>query len=154
MEDSQEFGARLNKWLEGADTPAILYHWFMSIDLCDFRVGGCEKTETLLLMEGASTPALERYIAAFLEERAEGTQQPIFHERELADFLNESSLPRPHPDEIARKLTEQGYEHARRRNPFDTSKKVALWQPAGMRRARDLTEAEKDKLKSIVAPAF
>jgi hypothetical protein len=152
-EDSQEFGARLNKWLEDKNTPAILYHWFMEVDLSDFRASGCEKTETLIRMEGASTPALERHIAAFLEEQTVGDQLPIFHERELADFLSAAGLPKCHPDEIARKLTEQGYEESRR-PVIKGGKKVPLWQPAGMKRARSLTEAEQSRLQQFAEPTF
>lgn len=154
VEDSQEFGAKLNEWLECSETPAILYHWFTSVDLSDFRSGACKRTDTLILMEGASTPALERYITAFLQERAEGSQLPIFHEQGLSEYLTATGLPKSHPDEIARKLTEQGYEHSLRRNPFVQGKKVWLWQPAGMKRARDLTGAEKDALQRYADPSF
>lgn len=153
-EESAEFGAKLHEWLDEKGTQAILHHWFKSVDLSDFRSGRCERTETLIRMEGASTPALERHIAEFLEDRTEGDQPPIFHEQELADHLSAAGLSNCHPDEIARKLTEQGYEHKRSRNPFDAAKKIWLWKPAGVRRSRELSVAEKSRLQRYADPTF
>lgn len=153
-EDSEEFGARLSAWLLESEAPAILYHWLMDVDLTGFTVSGCPRTETLIQMEGASTPALERHICAFIEERTEGDKKPIFHEKDIASYLESAGLQRISQDEISHKLIAQGYEHSKRRNPFETGKWIYLWQPAGQRRARDLTELEKSALSNLLNPTF
>lgn len=145
--DSEAFGKRLDTWIKEPGTGAILYHWLMDVDLEGFTVSGCPRTETLIQMEGASTPALERHVCTFIEDRSDGYKKPIFHEREIAAYLFNVGLSKIHPDETAHKLIAQGYEISKRRNPFDDKKFVHLWQPAGQKRARDLTESEKDGLK-------
>jgi hypothetical protein len=152
--DSEAFGVELSAWLLEPTTAAILYHWLMDVPLTNFTVSGCPRTETLIQMEGASTPALERHICTFIEDRTEDDKKPIFHEKEIAASVLEAGLQRISQDEIAHKLIAQGYEHKQRRNPFKPGKFLYLWQLAGQKRARDLTESEKSSLSSTLGLSF
>ena len=159
-EDSEAFGVRLSAWLLEPGTAAILYYWLMDTDLEGFTVSGCPRTETLAQMEGASTPALERHINTFIEERTEGDVKPIFHERDIASYLSRMGLERLSTDEIAHKLIAQGYVHKERRHPNDTKKDgviekvkhIYLWQIAlgKGQRTRDLTGPEKIEVVSWI----
>ena len=153
-EKSEAFGVELSAWLLEPGTAAILHHWLMDVDLKGFTVSGCPRTETLIQMEGASTPALERHICTFIEDRTEDDKKPIFHEKDIAAYLVEAGLQRVSQDEIAHKLIAQGYEISKRRNPFEAGKNIHLWQLAGQKRARDLTESEKSALSHYLSPNF
>ncbi|MDO8774308.1 MAG: hypothetical protein Q7K57_37465 [Burkholderiaceae bacterium] len=151
--DSEAFGAKLSAWLLEPGTAAILYHWFMDVDLKNFTVSGCPRTETLIQMEGASTPALERHICTFIEDRTEGDKKPIFHEKDIAAYLEAAGLQRVSQDEIAHKLTTQGYEQKRRCLEKDDKKQIHLWSPV-CKRARTLTDAEVTLIKEAMRPSF
>ena len=152
-EDSEEFGSRLADWLTEDGTPAILHHWLMGVDLTGFKVSGCPRTETLIQMEGASTPALERHIKGFIESRTAADElSPVFHEKAIAEYVNDAGLKRISTDEIAYKLVSMGYEHKRRRDPDQVKKDgdkdlyVYVWQLAGVKKSRDLSDSDKAQL--------
>lgn len=158
--DSEAFGVRLSAWLLKPDTAAILYWWFMDVDLTGFTVSGCPRTETLIQMEGASTPALERHIRSFIEDRTVDNQLPIFHEKDIADYVQSAGLSGISQDEIARKLVEQGFKHCPQRHLSDTKKnssvekvrQIHLWKPIlpQGQRTRDLTQSEKAEIKLYI----
>lgn len=138
-EESKEFGAKVGAWLRQPDTAAILYHYFMDVDLTDFDPSGCELTETHARMSEASVSVLEKYISEFIEEGI------IFHESQLLAHLNTQGIRHVNPDELKLKLGDLGYEH-KRRPPAPEMKKVWLWQPVSQQRQRSLTSAESDAI--------
>lgn len=159
-ENSAEFGAELSASLLDSDMPAKLYHWLMDTDLKGFTVGSCPRTETLIQMEGASTPALERHISVFIEDKtSDDGIKPIFHEKEISAYLFAAGLTGVSQDSIGHKLIAQGYEQKRRtltkdeKDKDDKQKQIYLWSPI-CKRARSLTVDEEKLIKSFINPSF
>lgn len=146
-DESKLFGANVGTWLRQPDTPAILHHYFMNVDLTGFDPSGCELTETHARMSEASVSVLEKYISEFIEDGI------IFHETQLLAHLNAQGIRHVNPDELKLKLGDLGYEH-KRRPPVPNAKKVWLWQPVSQQRQRSLTNAESEAIIAALGADF
>lgn len=145
--ESKVFGAEVGTWLRQPGTAAILYHYFMDVDLTGFDPGGCELTETHARMSEASVSVLEKYVSEFIEEG------PIFHESQLLSHLNAQGIHRVNLDELKVKLGDLGYEQVRR-PPTTGASKVWLWQPVSQQRQRSLTASESAAITAALDRSF
>lgn len=135
-EESEAFGHNFySEWFDKPETAAWLYHWFRSIDISDFNHATVIRTETHAMMCDASSSALEKYIGAYIEHA------PIFHERQLVEYLSREGLTRIIPDDLKLKLTAHGYMHKRQDCPSGNGM-VWLWKP-NAKRSRSLTDEER-----------
>ena len=94
-------------------------------------------------MSDASASMLEKHVSDFIEDG------PIFHQRQLDDYLRQQGLRNVNPDELKLKLQDLGYEDTRR-PPAPGEKKVRLWQPASQQRQRALTAEESEAIKATL----
>lgn len=137
-EESAEFFVAFIDWLESPDAPAILYNFFMGVDLSDFTPGSTIKTETHAKMVGLSTTVLENLLLDYV------TEKPIFHNTTLLSHLSSHGINRVDADVLKMKFADLGYVHKRR--PVEGCEKhIWVWQQ-DCKRARALTE---DEIKSI-----
>lgn len=146
-EETAEFFVGFNRWLESAEAPEILYHFFMGINLSDFTPGSTIKTETHAKMVGLSTSVLENLISDFVED------EPIFHNSELLSHLANNGIKHPEPDILKMKLANIGYVQSRRKVDGCGDRQIYLWQKE-CPRARSLTPTEVKNIKSAVDRTF
>ncbi|MDO9419962.1 MAG: DUF5906 domain-containing protein [Herminiimonas sp.] len=134
--ESKEFFTRFVKFLEHPDTPAILYHYFLSIDLTDFKRGEHVSTPTHKAMIENSTSVLYQSIKEYTDEK------PIFVEGMLNDSLISSGVKFPNPDKVKAALSALGYERKRRVVEGCNPSKIYVLQPRSIQKARALTDKE------------
>ena len=146
-EETAEFFVGFNDWLEQPDTPAILYHFLMDVDLSDFVPGSTLKTETHAKMVGLSTTVLENLLADYVED------SPIFHDNALTSYLADNRFKHPEPDLVKAKMAALGYVKARRKVEGCGDKQIYVWQE-NCARARSLTAPEKEAIQRSCNQSF
>ena len=145
-EETAKFFVAFNEWLETPEAPAILYHFFMDVDLADFTPGSTVKTETHAKMVGLSTSVLENLLFDYV------TDKPIFHNATLLKFLEGHGINHADADLLKMKLADLGYVHKRR--PVEGCQKQPwVWQP-NCARSRALTKEEAESIALADAQAF
>lgn len=152
LQESQEFFKRFQEeFMALPETPSFLHHWFKSIDMSGFEYGSCPQTQTMKKMIELSDSVLMTLLTDYIEEDATTGNRPIFHEKQLLNFLESKGIHRPSLDEIKTKLTEIGYEHKRSAEIKDNDGNVLCrpyqWQPISTKRCRSRT---KDETAAIV----
>ena len=85
-------------------------------------------------MSDASISSLEKYTASYVED------SPIFHEKQIMEYLNREGLSRVRPDDLKLKLLALNYIH-RRQAVAGVEGMVWLWKP-DVKRSRALTDGE------------
>ena len=145
-EETAEFFVGFNEWLESPEAPAILYNFFMGVDLSDFTPGSTIKTETHAKMVGLSTSVLENLLLYYVTVEPPD-EQPIFHNAALLKYLESSGLRYTNADLLKTKFADIGYVSKRRSvevtdmDNKQAKKQIPVWQP-DCPRSRSLTPEE------------
>jgi hypothetical protein len=146
-EETAAFFVRFNEWIESPDTPAIIYHWLMNVDLSDFKPGSTIQTPTHAAMVGLSTSVFERCLKDFIS--ADDGESPVFLRQTLLRHLSQQGFKNPNLDSIKLKMDKLGYEESRRVvKGCNYGKKVYLWQlkPKNSVRAPSLTPEQEERI--------
>lgn len=157
-EETAKFFVGFNDWLESLDAPAILYHFFMGVDLSDFTPGSTIKTETHAKMVGLSTSVLENLLLDYVTV-APLEDKPIFHNSTLLKHVERHGIKHADADLLKMKLADLGYAYKRRpievADEHQTSRKVQIWvwQPV-CARSRSLTPEEAEEILQADAQHF
>lgn len=143
--NTAEFFERFIKWINDADTPAILYHYFKTIDLSDFKSGSCVKTANHKLLAGLSLSVVDSLIDNFFEDYGTAYR---FHPDELLSYLKSNGAEHPNLDSLKLKLAAIGYEHKRRdiKDAKGKLRKHPVWQPISTR-SPSFTPEEETRIK-------
>lgn len=155
LADSEAYYEGFTAFWKNPDNAAAIHWWFRDIDLSDFKPNACIKTEARKQLIAMSTSGADTVIAEFLGGKevshidADGitqTETPpvrtVFHENQLTDLLKERRIADMPSDMLRRKLTEAGYEEARRVvGTCNHGKQIDVWQKVipGQRRSPALT---------------
>ncbi|OEZ57623.1 hypothetical protein JAB5_44880 [Janthinobacterium sp. HH103] len=145
-EETAKFFVTFNEWLESPEAPAILYHFFMMVDLTDFTPGFTVKTETHSKMVGLSTSVLENLLLDYVMEK------PIFHNATLLNLLEGYGIRHADADLLKMKLADLGYV-LKRRPVEGCQRQPWVWQP-NCARSRALTKDEAESIALAEAQAI
>lgn len=137
--NTDAFFVRLKAWWESPEAPAILYHYFMDIDLTGFKPGSTIKTETHSIMAGLSSSVVDTLIEGFFVDR-DGYR---FHQNELLSYLRQNSVPFPNVDSLKLKLSKLSYEYKRR---DVCGERLWVWQPIVLPRSPSFTQPEEVRI--------
>jgi len=141
VEESKEFFERFVEVLERPETPAQLYHYFLSVPLTDFKRGQHISTDAHKVMIEGSTSALNELIRDYVEDRQ------TFVEGMLHEHLRNNGIKFIDMDKVKAALGNCGYVK-KRREVKGSEKRIYLWQPSTGQKAQSLTDKElKDILK-------
>lgn len=147
--ESAEFFDKFAEFLKQPNISELLYHFFMSIDLSDFELGHCIKTETYYKMTSSDvTTVLDDLLKQYTKSSS------IFHIKTLYEYLNQNGITYPERqlDQIKTKLDKLGYESTFR--PVDKcGKNVPLWQPKA-KRSRPLYAEEIKTVQHALGVVF
>lgn len=152
QEETAKFFVGFNDWLEGPAAPAILYHFFMGVDLSDFTPGSTIKTETHAKMVGLSTTVLENLLLDYVTV-APLEEKPIFHNATLLKHLEGHGIKHADADLLKMKFADLGYVKKRRPVGAAKNKQCWVWQP-DCARSRALTENEDEAILLADAQIF
>ena len=155
LAESEAYYEGFTAFWKNPDNAAAIHWWFRDIDLSDFKPGSCVKTEARKQMIAMSTSSADSVISEFLggteishidgdgiTQTATPPVQTVFHENQLTHFLAERRIPDMPPDMLRRKLTEAGYEPARRVvGKCNDGNQIDVWQKPtpGKKREAKLT---------------
>lgn len=157
--ETAEFFVKFISWMTSPEAPAILYHFFMGIDLSDFLHGSTVKTSTHDAMVGLSTLVLDDLLIAYItpDENKEDIEKPMFHNSDLLDYLAASGLKPPDVDILKGKFAALGYEHKRRTfTTENATENIFVWQPilTKSKRSRAFTESERKSIGQASGKTF
>jgi hypothetical protein len=145
VENTKAFFVGFKDWWESKEAPAILYHFFMDMDLSDFKPGSTIQTETHAEMVGLSSSVLDGQLSDFIKDDYR------FHQNELLAHLKGNGISNPNLDSIRLKLNSMGYIHARRK-VVGSDKQQDVWQKK-VARSPSLTDEEEKRISAyIVTP--
>jgi hypothetical protein len=170
LADSEAFYEGFTAFWSDPANAAAIHWWFRDIDTSDFKPHSCVKTEARRQLIAMSTSGADSAIAEFLGGQeishidAAGMTQtetpPVraaFHINQLTTLLKDRGVADLPPDMLRRKLTEAGYEEARRVvSGCNSGKQIDLWQKLvpGQRRSPALTAEQVEEITFAYTAAF
>lgn len=142
LADSEAYYEGFTAFWKNPENAAAIHWWFRDIDLKDFKSNACIKTEARKQLIAMSTSGADSVITEFLggtpishidSDGITQTETPpvveVFHQNQLTECLLASRIKEMPDDLLRRKLTEAGYEQARRKvGTCNGGKQIDVWQ--------------------------
>jgi predicted ATPase len=170
LAESEAYYEGFTAFWKNPDNAAAIYWWFYDMDTTDFKPSACIKTEARKQLIAMSTSGADSVIAEFLggteisyidgdgiTQTATPPVQTIFHESQLLTFLKGYRVPDMPPDMLSRKLTEAGYEAARRVvGTCNNGNQIEVWKKVipGQKRAPKLTAEQVTTISAAYNETF
>lgn len=148
-EESADFFAKFHKeFLNKPDAALILNQMFWSIDISDFDIGSCPRTDTYERMTSNGSTVLEDSLQKYTKDGS------IFHINTLYGFLRTEGIPFPERelDKIKQGLVRLNYESSARPVP-KCGKNVTVWQPKA-KRSRKIYDDEITEIQRAMSISF